>query len=278
MKLRFALVLLLATTGVAQTLPNPVPVVNTYSIAGLNAGIAYALSMDSSGNLFTGTGASALPAAAAIVNTMGVAGQYAGTWYPLQLDANGALLVDGATTSTGTGGTTGIPAGYQCTILHAATTAPNYFATAACVSSSSGAIVMYTSAAHPLGSESYSSVGSMTTGGWTSASVVTGTNIKSGESTVAFSATPTFVTTAQSNIVTLTGNVTSSTLAAGSAGQGLTLTACQDATGLHTFTWPTNVHGAGTVAVTASTCSSQHFTYSVVKAGWYADSTMVAGE
>lgn len=99
-----------------------------------------------------------------------------------------------------------------------------------------------------------------------------------GENVVAFSATPTFISTAAVNTITLTGPVTSSTLAAGIAGQGISLIICQDATGSRTFTFPSNVKGGGVVASTASTCSSQHFVYSSSLGNYYADAAMVMGE
>ena len=82
-----------------------------------------------------------------------------------------------------------------------------------------------------------------------------------GESDVAYSATPTFVSTSNLDYISLTGNVTSSTLAAGANGQTINLVICQDATGSRTFTWPANVRGGGTIGSAASTCSTQRFTY-----------------
>jgi hypothetical protein len=107
---------------------------------------------------------------------------------------------------------------------------------------------------------------------------VSGTNIKAGENVVTFSATPTFVITAQSNIVTLTANITSFTLAAGEAGQSMTLNFCQNATGGFTVAGPANVHGFFTVGTTASKCSSQSFTYSANQTAWLANSLGVINE
>src|SRR5208283_858424 len=73
---------------------------------------------------------------------------------------------------------------------------------------------------------------------------------------VSFSATPTFTVTASSTpqifSITLTGNVTSSTLTATSAtaGQQIGFQILQDGTGGRTFVWPTNVHGACTISPT----------------------------
>lgn len=82
--------------------------------------------------------------------------------------------------------------------------------------------------------------------------------------TTAYSATPTFTvstSTPQGFFITLTGNVTSSTLSTGSAttGQEIWFNVCQDGTGGRTFVWPTNVLGAGTISSTLSVCSRQLF-------------------
>jgi hypothetical protein len=79
---------------------------------------------------------------------------------------------------------------------------------------------------------------------------------------VSFSATPTF--TAGSNTVdawtiTLTGNVTSSTLASAATGERLGFKICQDATGGRTFVWPTGFGAAGTISPIASVCTKQEF-------------------
>lgn len=84
--------------------------------------------------------------------------------------------------------------------------------------------------------------------------------------TTSFSATPTFTVTSSTGIqnffVTLTGNVTSSTLAGSiSTGQDIAFNICQDGTGSRTFVFPTTVTGAGTIVGTASTCSRQVFRY-----------------
>jgi len=96
--------------------------------------------------------------------------------------------------------------------------------------------------------------------------------------TVTFSATPTFSIAKRASIITLTGNVTGFTLAAGSDGQEKTLEFCQNATGSFTVAAPANVHGFFTVGTTASKCSAQHYTYSTGQAAWLADSPGVANE
>lgn len=110
---------------------------------------------------------------------------------------------------------------------------------------------------------------------------VIGTNIMSGEGVVTFSATPAFSSNAaQSQIITLTGNVTSWTLLASPAGgRGYTMTVCQGTGGPFTMSAsPSNVRGFGTIGTTASKCSSQHFVYSGNQAAWIADSAMVINE
>jgi len=128
------------------------------------------------------------------------------------------------------------------------------------------------------------------TGGYTINGCAAGTYVKadgtgcgtpsgtSGENVVSFSSTPTFSTSYAANIITLTGNVTSSTLAAGSAGQPMTITICQNGTGSFTFAWPSNMHGTMTIGSTASKCNSQSFTYSVNQTAWIATSTGVINE
>jgi len=78
---------------------------------------------------------------------------------------------------------------------------------------------------------------------------------------VTFSATPTFdASLGNTQKITLTANVTSSTLSNASTGQSINFTICQDATGSRTFVWPTNVlfpAGASTaIGATASKCST----------------------
>lgn len=82
--------------------------------------------------------------------------------------------------------------------------------------------------------------------------------------TVTFSATPAF-NAGQDEVfeMTLTGNVTSSTITNLGAGEFVTFSICQDATGGHTFAFPTSptFRGAGTISSGAGTCSTQRFWY-----------------
>jgi hypothetical protein len=74
--------------------------------------------------------------------------------------------------------------------------------------------------------------------------------------TVPYSATPIFPAASYSNFaLTLTGNVTSSTITGGTTGQVATADICQDATGGHTFVWPTNLLQPPPVSAGANTCT-----------------------
>jgi hypothetical protein len=80
--------------------------------------------------------------------------------------------------------------------------------------------------------------------------------------TVTFSATPTFdASLGNTQKITLTGNVTSSTLSNATTGQQIDFLICQDGTGSRTFVWPTNVLGGMTIGSTLSKCSAQSFRY-----------------
>lgn len=85
-----------------------------------------------------------------------------------------------------------------------------------------------------------------------------------GYKVVAFSATPTFTCNAagaSSFYVTLTGNVTSSTVTQCSTGQIITWEFCQDGAGTHTVAAPTNVLNFVPVDTTAHHCSTQTFVF-----------------
>ncbi len=93
-----------------------------------------------------------------------------------------------------------------------------------------------------------------------SGSIQGNTRVFGGVNTVAFSATPTFdASLGNKQTITLTGNVTSSTLSNCSAGEDLVFDIIEDATGGRTWTWPTNVKGAGTINTTASKHNVQLF-------------------
>jgi hypothetical protein len=80
--------------------------------------------------------------------------------------------------------------------------------------------------------------------------------------TVTFSATPTFdASTASTFKITLTGNVTGSTLSNPVAGQPIAMEICQDAIGGHTFVAPTNVVGFVAIPSAANACILETFVY-----------------
>lgn len=77
---------------------------------------------------------------------------------------------------------------------------------------------------------------------------------------VPFSSTPTFNAASGTTFeITLTGNVTSSTLSNVFAGQRITFIIHQDATGSRTFVFPTNVLSSGTIDPGVSNTSVQEF-------------------
>jgi hypothetical protein len=81
---------------------------------------------------------------------------------------------------------------------------------------------------------------------------------------VTFSATPAFnagLAALQTFTMTLTANVTSSTITNATAGQILTFVITQNATGGWTFAWPTNSKGASAIGSNASEVSVQSFVY-----------------
>jgi hypothetical protein len=107
---------------------------------------------------------------------------------------------------------------------------------------------------------------------------VTASNVKSGENVVAYSVTPVFSAGAQTNMITLGGNLQGFTLAAGAPGQGMTLIFCQSAGGGATVAAPANVRGLGAVGTAPSRCSSQSFVYSGSLRAWIAAGAMVVNE
>lgn len=86
----------------------------------------------------------------------------------------------------------------------------------------------------------------------------------SGYTEVPYSAAPAFMassTAGNSFHITLSGDVTSSTLAGATTGQIISFTICQGGSGGHAFTWPTNVLNAATISKTKSACTNQVFIY-----------------
>ena len=77
-----------------------------------------------------------------------------------------------------------------------------------------------------------------------------------------FSATPVFDASAGGSFaITLTGNVTSSSVTNPFAGATITFIITQDGTGGRTFVWPTNFRGASNIGTDASSVSVQSFIY-----------------
>lgn len=83
-----------------------------------------------------------------------------------------------------------------------------------------------------------------------------------GLSAVAFSATPVFnAATSSAFSMTLTGNVTSSSITNAVASQRIAFIITQDATGGRTFAWPPNFKGASAISPDANSVSVQEFIY-----------------
>jgi hypothetical protein len=79
---------------------------------------------------------------------------------------------------------------------------------------------------------------------------------------VTFSATPTFdASLGNTQKITLTGNVTSSTLSNAVAGQTINFIVCQDATGGRTFVWPANFLNAPSIYAGANQCKGAGFAF-----------------
>ena len=79
---------------------------------------------------------------------------------------------------------------------------------------------------------------------------------------VTFSATPTFdASLGNTQKITLTANVTSSTLSNATAGQTINFIICQDATGSRTFVWPTNFLNAPSINSGPNQCKGASFVF-----------------
>jgi hypothetical protein len=90
-----------------------------------------------------------------------------------------------------------------------------------------------------------------------------------------YAATPTFdMQNGTTQKMTLTGNVTASTITNAVDGMILTLEICQDGFGAHTFVFDANLLGATAIGATASKCNVQRFMYDGTAGKWYAIGTM----
>ena len=86
-----------------------------------------------------------------------------------------------------------------------------------------------------------------------------GASVPFGAAAVTFSTTPVFALAAGDQTLTLTGNVSSSSVTGVLKGQLVRFQICQDAAGSRTFAWPAVVHGGGTIGAIAGLCSAQTF-------------------
>lgn len=86
------------------------------------------------------------------------------------------------------------------------------------------------------------------------------TQVSTPVDSMTFSATPAFLANSYSTfILTLTGNVTSSTITGGAVGQIISFEVCQNATGGYTFAWPSNFVNAPAMPTTPSVCITPQF-------------------
>ena len=95
-----------------------------------------------------------------------------------------------------------------------------------------------------------------------------------GITAVGFSATPVFDAStflAPTFTITLTGDVTSSTIINPTLGQRITFIITQDSTGGHPFAWPTSTKGASNIGTDANSVSVQSFVWDGTN--WRADSS-----
>lgn len=94
---------------------------------------------------------------------------------------------------------------------------------------------------------------------------------------VTYSTTPVFnLANGNALAITLTGNVSSSTLTNIKAGVAVLLRFCQDSSGSHTVVLPTNLLNVGTVYATASTCTN-YFGWAFDTSNVYVISSVVTG-
>ena len=92
------------------------------------------------------------------------------------------------------------------------------------------------------------------------ANIRTNADVLPGLVTVAYSATPAFNAALSAGFdITLTGNVTSSTITGQFFGELIAFVIVQDATGGRTFAWPSNVYGAGAIGLAPNAISVQLF-------------------
>jgi hypothetical protein len=119
-----------------------------------------------------------------------------------------------------------------------------------------------TSYGPPYSLASAGTVGQVLTSAGASSDPYWATPVQQELNAVTFSASPTFdASLGNTQKITLTGDVTGSTLSNAFAGQQLNFIICQDSSGGHAFAWPSNVKGGMTIGSTASKCSAQSFIF-----------------
>lgn len=99
-----------------------------------------------------------------------------------------------------------------------------------------------------------------------------------GQITMPFSATPDLdASRASIFVMTLTANVTSSTLSKATDGQPIRVVLKQNGAGGWTFAWPTNMKGTMVISAGINTVSAQTFVYDKASGNAYATSPGVVG-
>lgn len=99
-----------------------------------------------------------------------------------------------------------------------------------------------------------------------------------GQITMPFTATPDLdASRAAVFVMTLTANVTSSTLSKATDGQPIRVVLKQDGVGARTFVWPTNMKGTMVISAGINTVSAQEFVYEKASGNAYATSPGVVG-
>jgi hypothetical protein len=177
------------------------------------------------------------------------------TGYPWVYDGDSTSAPDTLqfTTSTNSGGTGGITAGYACSIFHTLQTGSQYYAEAWCLDTT-GDMKLYQSGFHSLGNEAFGLVETITPAGVvTLTNSTTATQYDTTVTTVSASATPALSAKNGLQIITLNANATP-TISNVVAGQFIAIRIC--AAGF-TWAWPATMVSAP--AVPSSGCNTYPF-------------------